>query len=354
MTKMKKFAVLTKARNAEVHKGEIPEVGDNQVLIKQEACNICTTDFGQWLGLREHQPYPMAGGHEGAGIIVAKGRNVRDGLSIGDHVALAYDYCGECTACQTGRTSECIEISNPFKDKNDEGYYGHLGFATYNVKDANAVIKMNPKLSFSEAGFLEPLATAVSGLKRLRVTALERVVVIGAGTMGILNALAATAYGAEVIVTEMMDKKVEAARSMGLNVIDVKECDPIAKVKELTNGEGADAVILAVGATKANDQALEMVKHLNGRLLLFAAGYPAPELHVDSNLAHYRKMELIGTYGADIHDFNKSANLLNDGKVDVSKLIETKVRLEEIQKAYEIASTQGSYRVSVLLQEESE
>lgn len=97
-----------------------------------------------------------------------------------------------------------------------------------------------------------------------------------------------------------------------------------------------------------------MVKRLNGRLLLFAAGYPAPELHVDSNLAHYRKMELIGIYGADIHDFNKSANLLNDGKVDVSKLIETKVPLEEIQKAYEIASTQGSYRVSVLLQEESE
>ncbi|MCC3356816.1 zinc-dependent alcohol dehydrogenase [Bacillus sp. REN16] len=350
MTKTRKFAVLTKAKNAEVHEGKMPEVGDNQVLIKQETCNICTTDFGQWLGLREHQPFPMAGGHEGAGIIVEKGKNVRSELNIGDHVAVAYDYCGECEVCQTGRTSECQEVSNPFKEQNDEGYYGHLGFATYSVKDANTVIKMNPELSFSEAGFLEPLATVISGLKRLRVTALDRVVIIGAGTMGVLNALAARALGSEVIITEMMDKKIEAARSMGLNVIDIKKHNPVQKVKELTNGKGADAVIIAVGNTKANDQALEMVKEYNGRLLLFAAGYPSPELNVDSNLVHYRKMELIGTYGADIHDFNLSASLLNEGKVDVSKLIETKVPLEEIQNAYEIASTEGSYRVSVVLQ----
>src|SRR5699024_12406947 len=107
---MRKFAVLTRAKNAEVHERNIPEVGDNQVLNKQETCNICTTDYGQWLGLREHQPYPMAGGHEGSGVIVRKGKNVREELNIGDHVALAYDYCGECKSCQIGKTSECKEV----------------------------------------------------------------------------------------------------------------------------------------------------------------------------------------------------------------------------------------------------
>ena len=67
-----RFAVLTKAKVAEVHERPLPEMDENQILIKQEACNICTTDYGQWLGLREHQPYPMAGGHEGAGVIVNK------------------------------------------------------------------------------------------------------------------------------------------------------------------------------------------------------------------------------------------------------------------------------------------
>lgn len=349
MTLKRKFAVLTNPKTAEVHEGYVPEVGDHQVLIKQMTCNICTTDFGQWLGLRQHQPFPMAGGHEGAGIIVDKGKYVRDELQIGDHVAVTYNFCGECSVCQQGRTSECVEVPNPFTEKNRDGYYGHLGFATYSVRDANTVIKMNKNLSFSEAGFLEPLATVVSGLRRLRIKPMERVVVIGAGTMGILNALTAKAYKADVYITELMDHKIDKARSLGLNVIDIKKQDPIKKVKELTNGYGADAVILAVGNTKANDQALGIVKKLNGRVLLFAAGYPPPQLNVDSNLIHYRKMELIGTYSADISEFNKAANLLNEGKVNVSKLIETKIPLEEIQRAYEIASRDGSYRVSVLL-----
>lgn len=347
---MRKFAVLTEAKNAEVHEGNIPEVGDNEVLIRQETCNICTTDYGQWLGLREHQPYPMAGGHEGGGVIAEKGANVRDELEIGDYVALAYDYCGECESCQIGKTSECKEVSNPFKDKNKEGYYGHLGFATYAVKDANAVLKMSKDISFSEMGFLEPLATVVSGLKKLRVSAMETVVVIGAGTMGVLNAQVAKAFGAEVIVTEMMDKKIDTARNMGLNVIDIKEHDPVEKVKYITNGKGADAVILAVGSTKANDQAIEMVKEIDGRVLLFAAGHPSPSLNVDSNLVHYRKLELLGTYGANIKDFNDSATLLNEKIIDVSNLIESKVPLKDIQEAYKIASTDGSYRVSVILQ----
>jgi len=345
----REFAVLTEAKKAEVHKGEVPKVGDNQVLIQQETCNICTTDYGQWLGLREHQPYPMAGGHEGSGIIIEKGKNVRAELQIGDHVAPTHDYCGECDKCQKGKTSECKEALNPFRDKNDDGYYGHFGFGTYNTKNSNAVIKMNNKLNFSEAGFLEPLATVVSGLKKLKVKPMEKVVVIGAGTMGILNALAAKVLGAEVFITEMLEKKINTAKEVGLNVIDVKKDNPVDKIKSITSGEGVDSVILAVGNTKANAQALDMVKQIEGKILLFAAGHPPPEMNVDSNLLHYRKLQLVGTYGADIKDFNEAAYLLNNGKIDVSKLVEAKVPLNKIQEAYTIASTEGNYRVSVML-----
>lgn len=343
--------MLLDVKRAEVHEGSLPKIGPNQVLVKQKACNICTTDFQQWLGLRPHQPFPMAGGHEGAGIVVEKGENVREDLNIGDHVAVGYDYCGECEVCQLGRTSECTQVKNPFQEQNDEGYYGHFGFSTYSVRNANSLLKMNKELSFSEAGFLEPLATVVNGLRRLRVSPLEKVAVIGAGTMGILNALAVKAFGAEVLVTELMESKIEVARSMGLHVIDINEYDPVEKVKDLTNGEGVDAVILAVGNTKANDQALEMVKELNGRILLFAAGYPTPKLNIDSNKIHYRKMELIGTYGADAYDFNIAADFLNEGKVNVSKLIDERVPLQDVQKAFEIASREESYRVSLMLDE---
>ena len=86
---------------------------------------------------------------------------------------------------------------------------------------------------------------------------------------------------------------------------------------------------------------------------MFAAGYPAPEIELDSNVIHYRRMELIGTFGADMKDFFKAAELLNTGAVDVSKLVEPeKFLLDDIQKAYEHASVPGMYRVSVLLNEE--
>ncbi len=178
---------------------------------------------------------------------------------------------------------------------------------------------------------------------------MEKVVIIGAGTMGLLNAQAVRAYGGQVILTELMDKKIEIAKSMGFQVIDAKKDNSVELVKELTGGEGADAVIVAVGVTQANQQALEMVKKLEGRVLFFAAGYPAPKLNIDSNVIHYRKIELTGTYGADMKDFCVAAKLLNERLVDVSLLIETSFPLSEIQKAYEVASTPGSYRVSIEL-----
>ena len=106
--------------------------------------------------------------------------------------------------------------------------------------------------------------------------------------------------------------------------------------------------ILAVGVTAANDQALEMIKRLHGRILMFAAGYPAPELHVDSNLIHYRKMELIGTFSADKCDFERAAELMREKKIDLSKLVEAKYKLDDVEQAFEAAIVPGAYRVSVV------
>ena len=112
-------------------------------------------------------------------------------------------------------------------------------------------------------------------------------------------------------------------------------------------------MIVAVGATSANSQGLEMLKQNDGRMLLFAAGYPVPELKVDSNMLHYRKMELIGTFGADHEDFKEAAKALSTKVVDVSKLVEEKkFPLSRLQDAYEEASKSGMYRVSVMLDEE--
>jgi L-iditol 2-dehydrogenase len=347
MIEKMRFAVLTKAHTAKIHERPLPELGEDDVLVKQVACNICTTDYGQWMGLREHQGYPMAGGHEVSGIVVAKGEKVSDELQIGDHVAVTDFYCGQCEVCKKGLIDACL---NKKPLTSEDGYRGRFGYADYNVIKAKFLVKMNKDLPPEQAAFLEPVASVLNGIRRLRIQPMETVVVIGAGTMGIINAQVARAFGARVIVTELMDKKIKCAQSLGFEVVDAKNNDPVKKILELTDGKKPDAVVVAVGVSQANQQALEMVKNREGRILFFAAGYPAPELKIDSNIIHYRKLELIGAYESTLYDFYDAAKMLNQRFINVEPLVEAVFPLDDIQKAYEVASTLGNYRVSVKLQ----
>lgn len=344
-----KFGYLKEKNVAELGEMKLPNLAADELLVKQDACNICTTDYQQWQGLREHQGYPMAGGHECSGTVVAKGSKVGNTYSLGDKVSVVYDYCGYCDACKHGEVTGCENIKQFGKNYSDE-YFGIFGFSNYFIRKAKSFVKMNPNLPASEAAFVEPLSSVVRNMKKIRITpGVDTVVVIGGGTMGLLNAITARAMGARVIVTELMEKKIKTAQSMGLNVINAKEVDPIEEVKKLTEGKGADIVIVAVGATPANNQALKMIKSKDGKISMFAAGYPAPDMEIHPNKVHYMRLELIGTYGSTLEDFVDAARLLNTGMVNVSKLIETHVTLNDIQKAFEIASTPGNYRVSVTL-----
>ena len=346
------FGYLAEKKNAKIKEIPMPELAEDELLVKQEACNICTTDYQQWLGLREHQGYPMAGGHECSGIVIAKGKAVGDTYQIGDRVSVLYDYCGYCDECKFGEITNC-ENKRQFGKNYSKEFYGIFGFANYFVRKAKSFVKMRPTLSASEAAFVEPLSSVVQNMKKLRIVpGKETIVIIGGGTMGLLNGLTARAMGARVIISEVMPKKLALIKELGFEAIDASQTDPVQKVKELTNGRGADSVIVAVGSTLAMNQSLEMVKEKDGKISIYAAGYPAPEMAIQPNTIHYMRLEVIGTYASTLEDFYDAATLLNEGRVDVSKLIETKVPLMDIQKAFEIASTLGSYRVSVVLNEE--
>ena len=213
-------------------------------------------------------------------------------------------------------------------------------------------MKVSNDVPPEEASFLEPLATVVSGAKKIRIAPGENVVVVGAGTMGLLNAQVAAAFGASVIVTELSEKKLARAREMGFaRVVDARQADPVEAVKALTGGVGADVVIPAVGNAVAYAQAYDMLKRYRGRMLIFAAGYPAPELKVDANEIHYRKLEISGTVGANLCDFRDAACMIANRKVQCRHSLEgATFALSDIQQAYERAAAPDTYRVTVDLQ----
>ncbi len=345
-----KFGALMEKGQAVIKEGELRELLPNELLVKQEACNICTTDYQQWQGLREHQGYPMAGGHECSGIVVSVGEDVKK-FKAGDRVSVLYDYCGTCENCVAGMITICQNKKIFGKNYSDD-YYGIFGFADYFIRNEKSFVKMDSALSPSEAGFVEPLGSVLHGLNKLRLRGgYDTIAVIGGGTMGLLNAAAAKAMGAKVFVSSRGEKKLEIGRRMGFEMIDAGNCDAVEEIKRLTEGRGVDAVIVSAGTASANQQAIEMVKAQHGRILFYAAGYPAPGLEIDSNAIHYKNLELIGTFGSELTDFINAGKMLSERRIDVSYLIEEKVPLSQIQEAFELASQKGKFRISVMLQE---
>ena len=344
-----KTAVLTAVETAEVIDRELPELGEHDVLVKIDANNICTSEYGAFNGARK-RPLPLVFGHEWAGTVVEVGSAV-DSVAVGDYIASGYQYDPYSEPSREGRTSECTKLQSA-DHPNPDGYFGNAVCANYAVAKEVACYKIDKGIDPSVAALLEPLGTCCAGFRRFGIEYGQTVVVIGAGTMGVLNALVAKAHGCRVIITEMMPKKLETAAKLGLETIDVSKCDPVEKVRELTGGKGADGVIIAVGASGAYAQALEMAKEKRAHLLIFAAGYPAPKWELDPNTVHYRRMVIVGSYGADAVDFREAASMINMGAADFSQLVEEKIPLDKIQEAFEEACKPGMYRISVQCQED--
>lgn len=344
-----RLAIITGKGKAEIHQHAIPEVGDCQVLVKNKVCNICTSDYQQWLGLRPHQKTPMAFGHENAGIVWQVGKKVKN-VQVGDAVVTnVYGPCMECENCRKNMNSLlCLHSDLPV-NRNEFGYYGPYGCSEYKLVDSRLVYKINKDIPFEHMAFCEPLATVVYGIKQLDLQPMKRVLVIGAGTMGLLNASLARLFGADVIISDISQKKLEHAKLMGFTkLVNPSTEDYLDRVDALTGGLGVETVIIAAGTSSAYKQATDL-SQMGGELLLFAAGYPEPDWDLSPNLIHYKLMKVIGAYGCRPADFQEACDLLGSGEINVEKLVQASYPLAEIQKAFEEAVTEDSYRVSVLL-----
>ena len=203
--KTTKTAVLRGTEQLTIEDRALPELTPDSVLVKIKACNICTSEYGVYNGSRT-RPYPLVFGHEWAGEVLETGSNV-DELQPGDMVACGYEFDPASPESLEGRTGECRRIKTA-NDPNPDGYFGNAGFAEYAVKSKVGLYRIVPGVDPAVAGLLEPIASAVFGLRKLRVQRGETVVVIGGGTMGILNALMAREYGARVLVSELLPKKL--------------------------------------------------------------------------------------------------------------------------------------------------
>ena len=197
---------------------------------------------------------------------------------------------------------------------------------------AKAVYKLADDVDLDHAALAEPLACCVHSIRNAKIQLGDDVVVIGAGIMGALHIRLAKMSGARVIVSELDPVRMDVARKMGADiVINANEADPIAQVKELTEGRGADAVFCTVATSAVAKQAVDMAGKL-GRVVMYTSFFPDLPIEISPTKLHSGEQILTGSVNPNPVDFLTAARLLSRKLIDVSSLISDRVPMAEIDR----------------------
>lgn len=317
-----KAAVLTEYKKIEAKDIPEPQIGLHEIKFRVMACGICPNDYRLYTGLATWKKPPTILGHEPAGEVVEVGSEV-ERFKPGDMVAGdTTTRCGYCKSCLAGRENLCTSRRNVV-----EGSLAQFSAANE--------IWMNKfyHASFEEAALVEPLSCVLNGIRRSGVKAGDRVAIVGAGQIGLMHLQVARMLGAKTIVIDIKNDRLSLAEKLGAeHTIDSSVSDPVAGVKELTTGGGADAVIVAIGSSRAIETGFQLVAPM-GTVNLFASTNPPTNASVDPNLVHRNEVSIIGSYDKTRSDLQEATRLIDEGRIDVKTLITNVYDLEHTADA---------------------
>jgi len=299
--------------------------GPDQVQIDVAYCGICGTDLHAYHGVMDKRiGLHRIIGHEMSGRIAAVGEGV-SGLAVGDPVVVRpLDHCGNCPACDAGHTHVCHNLK--FIGLDSDG-----AFQQKWTVPAHTVHRIPADMSMEMAAFVEPLAVAVHDVRRGRVAAGEDVLVIGAGPIGMLIALAARQVGANVTVTEVSENRLAFADRLGFRALNGRDTDVVATMNEATGGKGAD-VVFEVSGSQPGATLMTEAAATRGRIVMVAI-HPEPRT-VDVFRFFWREVEMIGARVYDASDYDRAIELIASGEVPVAELVTGVKPLDDIGAAF--------------------
>lgn len=338
-----KAAVLHGVGDLRLETGPDPEPAADEVLVRIEACGVCGSDVHMWDGTNLEGTFPLIPGHEWVGEVVEVGPAVDD-LGVGDRVVGECGFaCHHCARCKAGYPPEyCLNA----------GFYGFDvaapgALAAYQAFSARHLHRVPEGLTLEEAALVEPLSVAYHGIWEVGggVRADDRVLVFGAGPIGILSMVTARAAGAPVIQVEPIPYRRRLAREMGAYlVIDPATEDVVKVVEEETDGEGATLILECSGSDQAIAETVDCAAGL-GRILLtgHSAGRKVP---VELGKAVLKGLRIIGNNG-NPYMFPPTLTFLAQHLVDVTPLITHRFALDDIQEAFDLCAQRDCGKVLI-------
>jgi threonine dehydrogenase-like Zn-dependent dehydrogenase len=346
VTKTYKRAVFVGPKQIRFDELPIPEPGPRQALVRVRACALCTWEQRMYTG--EEHYYPLAGGHEVAGELIALGSQVFTDAQIGNRVmASPLTRCGCCESCRHGLDNICDNNRKPFRETDVPG---PAGLAEYILLDDYQLYKADNYTPFEEICLAEPLACVVRSVRKARIERADNVVVAGAGVMGLFHLILAKQIGARVIISEPHPERVAFAREMGADdVIDPTQFPLADQVKALTGGRGADVIFCAMSVASAVEEAVEAAAK-GGRVHVFASIHPrGAKISIDPNPFHSKEIVLTGTMSQDKEDMLQTIRLISRGVIDLKPFISLVLPFERLEEGLQAALRPDTYRVVVTM-----
>ncbi len=329
MTTMK-AAVYEGKDNIQMREVERPSLPEGGLLLRVKACAICGSDLRTYhYGHRSCKP-PWILGHEIAGDIV----QVADGIEkfkVGDRVTVANAIpCGRCRFCLKGWRNMCTSVKA-------HGSHYPGGFAEYlavapRVIEQGGVNPIPTHVSYEQAAISEPLACVINGQELLKVSLGDTVIVIGAGPIGCMHVQVARSRGAaRIIHSELKTSRLEQAKAFGADCfINASMEDPVARVREITHGDGADVIIIACPSPEAQEQSLQMAA-VRGRISFFGGlAHSEPYIKFDSNILHYKEIAVFGSFTSSPEQNQTALGLIAAGRINTQSLITHRLPLDDI------------------------
>ncbi|MFX1237172.1 MAG: zinc-binding dehydrogenase [Promethearchaeota archaeon] len=322
----------------------IPYIANEaQVKLKITSCGICGTDLKIASGGHPAKDNTILG-HEFVGIIDEVGENIRD-LDVGDKVAVdPNEYCGYCKYCRSGLTNLCEYMAKG----TTFGIFQNGGFAKYCILPRKTLYKLPDDFDMTTAALIEPLACAIHCHNQADVKESDVVVIIGAGPMGsIIESVIRTHPIKKLISIEINDWRREKALELGADhTINPKTQDVKKEIMYLTNNNGVDVIIDAVGASDTFDMATKIWSY-GARLVCFGQDTRAEAFLKPNDIVRFQR-RIMGSYIYNSRDFLDAIELTANRKIDAYKLITQEITINDlITRGFELMKSKKCVKVIV-------
>lgn len=365
-TNTAKVGMMTAKEKIEIKEFNIPEIGDDEILVKVEGCGICGTDVHEY----KNDPFgliPVVLGHEGTGEIIKMGKNIKrdsagKSLKVGDKIVTCIIPCGECPTClqHPERTNLC-ENQGIYGLMTDDNIHLNGWFGDYIVIRKNSTVFNVSDMDLHSRILIEPAAVVVHAVERAKATGLlkfnSKVLVQGCGPIGLLLLSVLRTMGIEnILALDGNEKRLEMAKRLGatatINVMKSSSFDEtIGKVKDLTDGLGADFAFQCTGSPKAHAGIWKFVRRGGGLCEVgFFVNNGDATINPHFDLCN-KEITAVGSWVYTPQDYLTTFDFLKRAKgigLPIKELITHEFPLEELQEALETNIRQEGIKIAII------